>query len=1169
MTAKSMCNSFGSKRALSLAAAFVFSSIAMQGSFALPIDGVVVRGDAIIENSSENTLTITQESDRAVINFEDFSIGDNEQVVFIQPGAGSSVLNRVVGNNLSEIYGDITANGQVFLINTKGIIFGEGANIHVGGLVASTFDLSDDAFMTGQLAFNVNANSGAIINSGNIRSHGNSGLAFIAPVVMNNGVIEAVGGDVHISSEKMALQKSAVFVQHEGSPIHHMIEVGVDDGVIENNGIIRATEIEADGGDVVLLGGSRSDIYNSGSIDVSSYAEENSAGEVFIEANRIAQLGEVSANGFETGDGGNIHAHAYSTLAIGESSLSQANAGYHGNGGNIIYFSPDTTLFRSGGFIEAMGGSQSGNGGFVDVSGLAHVEAFGLVNTSAAFGQAGEYLIDPYDIVISTTADTQGGWTSPFMPTSSGANINVTTLETNLQLGSVTINTANGAGTDTGNISILNNIDLDGTNGNSLSLIADGSISLAAGVTLSDSNAGTADVVALNFIAGGNVDMQDTSLIDAGEGTIAITAGGNVNVGGLRSNSVSANAIAVSAGAGIFSVGSNYLDADAPVGGLSLTSVQTNALNTNVNALSVTSLNGDFSITNGQSLSISNLSVQGNVNLTTTSGDLTLTQSIDTDGANGSTWNFNSAGNLTVNTGISIEDSNTATADDVNFLFNAVNQFDARDIARLNAGSGTIQVSAGGNVRVTNFITSNNTLSAVQLAGANILGDGSQATDVSALNGGVVINTGGRVTGEIGSYFEINTQVIDATMTGSGDFIIDVDNDITLTGSGFNLMDIRTLGALTIDDAGLQSVGNVTISATDIRDSDNSISLTALQAFLDISAPTQDLVINTDVDTLDVNIAGSASVSINEANDIVLLDLNADTQSLAVNNGNIFLVANGDVSVSNNINAQDLTADGLRSGMVSLESLTGNISVGTTSTVSITSNNTLDQFVAGGVGNGIDGNASQSGIYLGLQNNTAATRTITLGSDTSAANILAIGGDVEIDAVGDGTNNVNAATINFSPASSISAYNDIGDPLDGSIFLDGNAVSTEANISVRANRSVALTGVDYTAPTPTIAPTPTSTPVPTATPSFGDVSSDDVVAAANDGQDSVNDSAASSPDAEPTQHADDAFEFVFGASQCDDLSEENKSQCTIEASIKAFLSHWMVGGQLPPQKVGM
>ncbi len=1848
MTAKYMCNSFGAKRMLSLAVAVVCGSIAAERSYALPIDGQVVRGDAIIDATSDTTLTITQESDRAVINFEDFSIDENEQVIFIQPGTDSAVLNRVIGNNVSEIYGDISANGQVFLINTNGVIFGEGASINVGSLVTSTYGLSNDAFMNGQLTFNANEQSGSIVNAGNIRSSGAGGVAFIAPVVVNDGVIEAVGGDVQIVSQKSV--NNAVFIQQDGSPISQMIEVGVDDGVIENSGIIRAIEIENDGGDVVLIGGTSSDIYNTGLIDVNESVENSAAGNVKIEANRIAMLGEIRANGLQN-SGGNIENYAHSVAAIGEESLTQANAGEHGDGGNVVYFSPEITLFRSGGLIEARGGTFSGNGGYVDVSGLQQVEAFGLVNTSATNGFAGEYLIDPYDIVISNVADTQGGWASPFTPTSSGTNINVSTLQTNLQLGSVTINTANGAGADTGNISILNNIDLDGTNGNSLSLIADGSISMAAGVTIEDLNTATSDVVALSFIAGGNVDMQDTSLIDAGDGTISITAGGNANIGGLRSNSISSSAIAINSGSGIFSAGTNYLDADASLGGLSLSAIQTGALNINVNELAVTTQTGDFSISNAQSITLNNFSVQGNVDVATTAGninlagnidfngangssitldaavdifmdpgatvsdsdlgtsdvvalnfiagdrlfmddtsfidaeggtisvttggnfrvgglrstsasnsaiqviagndiadagstftdfdvangrldltargtvpleitvnelsynftgvdaditnagaltlvggasaanlsiqtssgaltiagdlnydgsngsnivlgaagdielqgtasitdltpatldntfvqltsggninllsgssisvadesivlsatgnvsvaglssqsslsnaisinaggqiidggdavtdiiaqnggvafvanggvgnvsfietdvgilsadlsggagnvrinalgdlgvgtltnvsdldliaingdvilqdagvsaagsvsirandvlddvgrdvnltaptlyleisalasdttfltavdnvdfsiagagnitlensqalqvidsaldvdsdalqfetgahtvrtttgdltissdinfdgvngstltlettggsgdiifpagiqiadkdllttddvninlnsnsdvrmqgssiidasgglinivanenlaigvlrtsnasntaitmnlgggvndpggadldifapsggvditavtnisdansleteiarislnvggnvditevddleiiavdnaanlivnasggtltipdagiliagdlslsaldlldnvdrnidiaasilnldvatpagatqinstitnaniafgnaltvtnangisldsldtnsdfslitnagDINLTNNIDTDGANGSTWAFDSAANTNITAGVAIEDSNTLTPDDVNFLFTSANLFDARSIGALNSGGGMIGITSGGNTRITSAVTTSNASNAVQINAANILGDGSQATDISALNGGVVLNTSGRITGEIGSYIEINAQVLDVSV---------------------------------------QSSGNVIISAPEVRDSDNAITLSALQTILDISAPTQDLVINSDVDALDINFSGSASVTINEASAIELVDLNADTQALAVNDGNLLLLANGDISVSNNVIAQDQSADGLRSGMVSLESVTGNISVGTANDVSITSSNTVDQLVDGGVGNGINGNvASQTGIYLGLQNNTDATRSIALGSDTTAANIVAIGGDIEIDGVGDGSNNVLAASISLSPVSSISAYNDINDALDGSIFLDGNSLSSETNVSVRSNRSVALTGVDFVVPTPTITPTPTVAPTPTAvptpTPDVVDVSSDEVVAAANDGQESVNESATSTPDAEPTQHSDDAFEFVFGTSSCDDLSEENQSQCKIEASIKAFLSHWTVGGQLPPQKAGM
>ncbi len=127
-------------------------------------------------------------------------------------------------------------------------------------------------------------------------------------------------------------------------------------------------------------------------------------GTVEIEAtNRLGQFGTINADG-AAGDGGNIDLWAGDVVALSPDSLTTANAGLNGDGGEVIVFSPDTALFRSGAQIEAKGGSESGDGGFVEVSGKNHVEIFGTVDTTAQNGLTGNFLIDPIDLEIVDTA---------------------------------------------------------------------------------------------------------------------------------------------------------------------------------------------------------------------------------------------------------------------------------------------------------------------------------------------------------------------------------------------------------------------------------------------------------------------------------------------------------------------------------------------------------------------------------------------------------------------------------------------------------------------------------------------------------------------------------------------------------------------------------------------
>src|SRR3989338_3512287 len=128
---------------LALAVTFCFCAQAQ----ANPLGRQVVHGTATV-NQICNTLTVTN-SPSAIINWQGFSINQNETTNFIQQSAASSVLNRVVGADPSQLLGALTSNGKVFLINPAGILVVQGARIDVAGFVASTLNLSNEDFLAG------------------------------------------------------------------------------------------------------------------------------------------------------------------------------------------------------------------------------------------------------------------------------------------------------------------------------------------------------------------------------------------------------------------------------------------------------------------------------------------------------------------------------------------------------------------------------------------------------------------------------------------------------------------------------------------------------------------------------------------------------------------------------------------------------------------------------------------------------------------------------------------------------------------------------------------------------------------------------------------------------------------------------------------------------------
>ena len=87
-------------------------------------DGTVVAGNASIARDAAGNTSIVQGSDRAIIDWNDFSVGAGQWMRFLQPGADSAVLNRVLGGDPSRILGELSGNGRIFVINPNGLVVG-------------------------------------------------------------------------------------------------------------------------------------------------------------------------------------------------------------------------------------------------------------------------------------------------------------------------------------------------------------------------------------------------------------------------------------------------------------------------------------------------------------------------------------------------------------------------------------------------------------------------------------------------------------------------------------------------------------------------------------------------------------------------------------------------------------------------------------------------------------------------------------------------------------------------------------------------------------------------------------------------------------------------------------------------------------------------------------
>ncbi|MCX7217927.1 MAG: filamentous hemagglutinin N-terminal domain-containing protein, partial [Burkholderiales bacterium] len=239
----------------------------------LPKGGQVVTGLAQIDSKGAR-MDIKQASSRAVIDWSSFNIGAQAQVHFDQPSGGAS-LNRVYDSKASQIYGKLSATGQVFLVNPNGVVFAPGAQVDVGGLVVSTLSIAKTDFMSANLKFE-GGSSNAIINQGNIKVATGGTAAFIAAKIINDGRIEAAKGNVLMAAgSKVTLDL--------GGPVKLQVDNSTLETLISNGGAIKA-----EGGHVLLSSQAAatlasSVINNSGKIEAQALAS-GETGEIILYA---------------------------------------------------------------------------------------------------------------------------------------------------------------------------------------------------------------------------------------------------------------------------------------------------------------------------------------------------------------------------------------------------------------------------------------------------------------------------------------------------------------------------------------------------------------------------------------------------------------------------------------------------------------------------------------------------------------------------------------------------------------------------------------------------------------------------------------------------------------------------------------------------------------------
>ena len=352
---------------------------------AAPLDGLVVSGVGHIATSGATT-TIQQATQNLSLSWKSFDVAAHETVNFVQPSTTAIAVNRIADINGSQILGNVNANGQVYLINPNGILFGQDAQVDVGSLVASALDINDASLGSNTRVF-TGTGTGNIVNQGTIQTTEGGYVALLGHTVSNQGTINAPKGAVVLGGAS-----AATLTFQDGSLVSMQVDESVLNTLAENGGLVKAN-----GGMVIMNAGAKNTLL----------------------ASVVNNTGVIEARTVENREG--------SIVILGGMAAGTANIS-----GTLDASAPD-----------------GGNGGFIETSAANVKIQDGVVITTAARpgtnSKSGTWLIDPTDFNINAGAgaSTVNGIGADTLSTSLGTgNVTIATSANGTGLGDINVNSA-------------------------------------------------------------------------------------------------------------------------------------------------------------------------------------------------------------------------------------------------------------------------------------------------------------------------------------------------------------------------------------------------------------------------------------------------------------------------------------------------------------------------------------------------------------------------------------------------------------------------------------------------------------------------------------------------------------------------------------------------------